>query len=215
MDPPAGPDPRYGTEREAAALRREILRWRRSLDASTTTERSLRTGRVASAAITSTLGRVPERVWSYSAHRGELDPAAVTARWVPPPEVALPVVIGEGLEARVGAVSMTEGRFGTAEPVGGSPVDIGWADVVLVPVVAFAEDGTRWGHGKGYYDRVLAGVARFPEGPLLVGLAHDEQEVQNLRAEPWDVPMDAIATPTRWLRARSGRGSGAGQPVAD
>lgn len=110
---------------------------------------------------------------------------------------------------------MAEGRFGIAEPVGGTSVDIRWADVVLVPVVAFGEDGTRWGHGKGYYDRVLTGASRFPEGPLLVGLAHDEQEVPDLRAEPWDVPMDAIATPTRWLRARPSQDSDRDQPVAD
>lgn len=161
------------------------------------------------------LGHPPTRVWSYAALHGELDPDEVTTRWRPRPSVALPVVVGGRLEFRADATILGTGAFGVREPLDGTPVDPAWAEVVLVPVVAFTSDGARVGHGKGFYDRALAEVARFAGGPLLVGLAHDEQEVPGLTPEAWDVPMDAIATPTRWLPARHGGPVGVGQPVAD
>ena len=35
--------------------------------------------------------------------------------------------------------------------------------------------------------------------PKLVGIAHDMQEVEALPVASWDVPLDAIVTPTRTL----------------
>ncbi|MEL7443966.1 MAG: 5-formyltetrahydrofolate cyclo-ligase, partial [Pseudomonadota bacterium] len=34
----------------------------------------------------------------------------------------------------------------------------------------------------------------------LVGIAHDIQEVDALPIAPWDVPLDAIVTPSRTLQ---------------
>ena len=196
-------------------IRRRILLWRRSLEPGAVAERSRDAGAVAAEGTTAMLGCTPTHVWSYALRHGEVDPDAVTSRWWPAPEIALPVVVGDNLEGRVGATATVRGAFGVAEPVDGTPVDVDWADVVLVPVVAFAQAGARWGHGKGYYDRALGGVARFPGGPLLVGLAYDEQETGALQPAAWDVPMDAIATPTRWIPARAGGPSGRGQAVSD
>ena len=36
--------------------------------------------------------------------------------------------------------------------------------------------------------------------PKLFGLAFDSQEVDRLTAQPWDVPVDGIVTPTRFIR---------------
>lgn len=69
--------------------------------------------------------------------------------------------------------------------------------MILVPALAFDRGGNRLGNGAGWYDRLLAdldGIA--PEArPLLVGVAHSFQLVDRLEAQPWDVPMDLIATP--------------------
>ena len=68
-------------------------------------------------------------------------------------------------------------------------------DVVCLPLVAFDKGGNRLGMGGGYYDRTFAGRdTRSRHKPLLVGLAHDFQQVETLPAEPWDVPLHAIAT---------------------
>lgn len=70
-------------------------------------------------------------------------------------------------------------------------------DVILMPLVAFDQQGNRLGMGGGYYDRTLAQIQSLPAKPKLIGLAHDCQEVDSLPYEDWDVPIDAIVTPTR------------------
>ena len=87
-------------------------------------------------------------------------------------------------------------RFGILEPMVDSRewLDAAQLDVILLPLVAFDRRGHRLGSGAGYYDRALALRAGRPAPPLLVGLAHSCQEVQLIPAEPWDIPMDAVAT---------------------
>jgi 5-formyltetrahydrofolate cyclo-ligase len=53
--------------------------------------------------------------------------------------------------------------------------------------------------GGGFYDRTFANK-RADEKPLLIGLAHDCQEVKNLPVEGWDVPLQAIITPTQFIK---------------
>lgn len=66
-------------------------------------------------------------------------------------------------------------------------------DAVLVPLVAFDKQGHRLGMGKGYYDKTFA--FKSPDlPPLLVGVAHDCQEVKNVPVDPWDIPLDFILT---------------------
>ena len=44
--------------------------------------------------------------------------------------------------------------------------------------------------GGGFYDRTLSGIS----GPLLVGLAHENQRVDEIPLERWDVALDYVAT---------------------
>lgn len=141
-------------------------------------------------------------VAGYVAVDGELDPgpllASLSGRGA---RVHLPVLDGDAL--RFGPVDeMTEladNRFGIPEPTGVDPVDGGDLDVVLVPLVAVDPRGNRLGFGAGFYDRTFAFLrsATRPARPLLVGLAHDLQVVDALDPSPWDVPLDAVLTPTR------------------
>lgn len=75
-------------------------------------------------------------------------------------------------------------------------------DTILVPLVAADRRGTRVGHGKGHYDRALAHLRE--GGPIFtIGLAWEEQLVDGeLDPDPWDVPLDAIATPGEWITCR-------------
>ncbi|HEX8468036.1 MAG TPA: 5-formyltetrahydrofolate cyclo-ligase [Allosphingosinicella sp.] len=75
-------------------------------------------------------------------------------------------------------------------------------DVVLVPLVAADRSGARIGHGKGHYDRALSHLR---EGGQVstVGLAWEMQILPGaIPADPWDVPLDAIATPGEWIQCR-------------
>jgi 5-formyltetrahydrofolate cyclo-ligase len=71
--------------------------------------------------------------------------------------------------------------------------------VVLVPLVAADEACNRIGHGKGHYDRALANLRE--AGPVrTIGLAWECQIVANpIPADPWDISLDAVATPDRWI----------------
>lgn len=72
-------------------------------------------------------------------------------------------------------------------------------DVVLVPLVFADRFGTRIGHGKGHYDRALSSLR---ESGLVatIGIAWDSQiSDEPLPADPWDIPLDAIATPSEWI----------------
>jgi 5-formyltetrahydrofolate cyclo-ligase len=72
-------------------------------------------------------------------------------------------------------------------------------DTVLVPLVAADRRGSRIGHGKGHYDRALSHLRQ--GGPVFtVGLAWEHQILdETLDPDPWDVPLDAIATPAEWI----------------
>lgn len=89
-------------------------------------------------------------------------------------------------------------RFGIGEPV--TPLHQGTRsfglDLVLMPLVAFDEQGNRLGMGKGYYDRTLEFLQRRNHWrkPRLVGIAFEFQKHDELPPQPWDVPLDAVIT---------------------
>ena len=66
------------------------------------------------------------------------------------------------------------------------------AAVVFVPALAVDRAGTRLGRGAGFYDRTLplAGPAA-----RLVAVVRDDELVDELPAEPHDVPMTHALTP--------------------
>jgi 5-formyltetrahydrofolate cyclo-ligase len=74
-------------------------------------------------------------------------------------------------------------------------------DVVLVPVVLADRHGTRIGHGKGHYDRALAHLREGGSPVLVIGLAWQSQLSEApIPVDPWDVKLDAVATPKEWIR---------------
>ena len=94
--------------------------------------------------------------------------------------------------------------FGLCQPPRGAPeVEAGQIDATLdaalVLGLAFDEEGYRLGHGRGYFDRFLAG-RRFPA----VGFAYETQVVERLPRERHDVPMHAVVTEAGVRRSRRG-----------
>jgi 5-formyltetrahydrofolate cyclo-ligase len=94
--------------------------------------------------------------------------------------------------------------YGIAEPATSARLSPRWLQLILVPLVAFDDAGTRLGMGGGYYDRALAWRRRrctWP-GPRLVGIAHSSQQVARLAALPHDVRLDAVITEQGLTRFR-------------
>ena len=92
------------------------------------------------------------------------------------------------------------GPWGVIQPPGSA--DAVAPDVVLVPLVFADRQGTRIGHGKGHYDRALSHLRQ--AGPVFtIGLAWEQQISKHpIPGDPWDVPLDAIATPAEWISCR-------------
>jgi len=73
-------------------------------------------------------------------------------------------------------------------------------DIVLVPLVLADRKGTRIGHGKGHYDRALSHL-RESNPVFTIGLGWESQIVEGpIPADPWDMKLDAIATPKEWIQ---------------
>lgn len=91
---------------------------------------------------------------------------------------------------------MLHNRFGIAEPEfqGARVMPTRFLDLICLPLVAFDEQGNRLGMGGGFYDRSLAFMHQSTQKPALIGLAYELQKVERLALEPWDIPLDAIAT---------------------
>lgn len=159
----------------------------------------------------SLLGQVSRQPWFRNSRRvaffiasdGEIDPgpllalaqAAGKACFLP---VLHPLKLNRLYFARYTPdTPLSPNRFGIPEPpLKRNVVVPAWSlDVIFMPLVGFDRQGHRLGMGGGFYDRTLAFTRHWPRAlPRLVGLAHHLQEVDRLPAQPWDVPLHAIAT---------------------
>ena len=83
--------------------------------------------------------------------------------------------------------------MGLRQPGVDAPVVV--PEVLFMPLVGFTAKGDRLGQGGGYYDRYLAAHPQ----TVAIGMAWDMQEIPELAAEPHDVPLRAVVTPTRVL----------------
>ncbi len=71
----------------------------------------------------------------------------------------------------------------------------GELDLVLAPLVVFDAKCNRIGMGGGFYDRSFA-FRKLPENlsPVLIGVAHELQKVDEIAPEDWDVRLDKVVT---------------------
>jgi 5-formyltetrahydrofolate cyclo-ligase len=94
------------------------------------------------------------------------------------------------------------GAFGLKQPRDGTPTaTLGEISAIVVPGIAFDEAGNRLGFGGGYYDTLLEG----PGAPPTIGIAYDEQLVDDVPHEDRDRPVDVLVTPTRTIRCATNR----------
>lgn len=93
---------------------------------------------------------------------------------------------------------LVTGPFGVLEPALSTPrLRPDELDVVLVPGVAFDPAGGRIGYGGGFYDQLLP---RLRGDCVRIGLAFDEQIVEEVPVQPHDSPVDVVVTPSAVYR---------------
>jgi 5-formyltetrahydrofolate cyclo-ligase len=148
------------------------------------------------------------RIACYLANDGEIDPEnIVQTAWKLRKQVYLPVL--SPFQSKLyfapysAGMDMNINRFGIHEPAC-RPLHwiCAWQlDLMLLPLVAFDENGNRLGMGGGFYDRSLAyRRSRIHSKPTLIGLAHELQREDELTMNSWDIPLDMIATEQRVIR---------------
>jgi len=71
-------------------------------------------------------------------------------------------------------------------------------DLVIMPLLGFDKHGNRLGMGGGFYDRTFAFKKQKSNKPALIGIAYDFQEVEFLKAEDWDIPLDYMVTESQF-----------------
>ena len=135
----------------------------------------------------------------YLAADGEADPAPVaTCAYARGQRIYAPVLLGETLRfARLTYdTPLRENRFGILEPVTGDCIDPRHLDVVIAPLVAFDDSGTRIGMGGGFYDRCFRFLKERTHWlrPRLIGLAFEFQRLQTVSRSAWDIPLWAAVT---------------------
>ena len=90
---------------------------------------------------------------------------------------------------------LRHGNFGIEEPVKSlepvMPEALPAGTVILVPGLAFSEDGSRLGKGKGYYDIF---IERVPAETVLVGYAFQLQIAETVPCEDHDKKVDYLVT---------------------
>ncbi|TWE19138.1 5-formyltetrahydrofolate cyclo-ligase [Kitasatospora atroaurantiaca] len=105
-----------------------------------------------------------------------------------------------------GAGQLAPASRGLLEPTGPrlGPDAVCEAALVLLPGLAVDRRGLRLGRGGGSYDRVLARLTRAQAKPLLATLLYEHELLDEVPAEPHDLPVDAAITPSgvHWTNPR-------------
>ena len=92
----------------------------------------------------------------------------------------------------LGNEEFEESSLGIKEPLSTkTPVDPKDIDVVVLPAVAYNEEGTRLGMGGGFYDRFIAGFGS--DRPYLLGVCYEFQICSAVPSEDHDISADFIA----------------------
>lgn len=92
---------------------------------------------------------------------------------------------------------LIDGLYGTSEPASDAPIC--QPDCLLVPMLAFDDNFFRLGYGGGFYDRSLEAIRKIKPGVQAVGIAYDDQKVDQVPTGPHDARLDAVLTPSGLL----------------
>jgi 5-formyltetrahydrofolate cyclo-ligase len=141
--------------------------------------------------------RQARAVMLYAPIPGEVDclPVAEDA-WRAHKTVLLPRVAWEdqhmeAVACRSADDEMVVNGKGIREPANGASWPVERIDFIVVPALAFDEQGNRLGRGGGFYDRFLAQVDL---QATICGLAFAQQVVEELPVHSNDYPVDLLVT---------------------
>ena len=153
-----------------------------------------RSRRIAS--YTESLLEGQETVMVYASKPGEVDTSGLILTCLERGiRLVVPIIERETRSLRLSRLEdpavLVPSTFGVPEPIGHElPVDPDEIGAVVVPMLGFDRSGNRLGYGAGYYDRFLEAHPI----EVKVGIALACQEVEEIPADRFDVPMNWIVT---------------------
>jgi len=135
-------------------------------------------------------------VSAYVAIGDELDPAPlVDALRSRGHSIALPRVAGKSkplaFHLYAPGAKLVPGVFGLSQPAPDWPQVV--PDVLVVPLLAFDDEGNQLGYGAGFYDRTLSNL-RAHHKVLAVGYAFAGQEAPEVPHHDGDEKLDWVVT---------------------
>ena len=126
-------------------------------------------------------------VMSYMSFQNEIDTRFINLQIKEMGKtLLLPRVEKDGMVAVIDSGKYIKSKFGIWEPLGEKYN--GEIDLVIVPGLAFDEDGNRIGFGKGYYDNFLKS---YPNA-LKIAPLYDWQLFSNFPVYKNDIKMDVL-----------------------
>lgn len=155
--------------------------------------------------ILQTLEELPEfqkakNIMVYIAIHGEVDLEKLFHKYKEEKNFILPRVEREKNALHLFHVKslddLVKGSFSISEPTEGmEQIEPEELNLIIVPGVAFANDGHRIGYGGGFYDRLLKKLT-CPK----IGVAYEFQIVENVHGEEHDESVDIIVTEANTIR---------------
>lgn len=147
---------------------------------------------------TSAAFTLADNILLYLSLPDELSTREFISRWADRKKFYLPRVNGLNLEILpYDKSSLHLGAFRIEEPSGDGLTPLETIDLIIVPAVAYDRKGNRLGRGKGYYDRLLKRTKA-----TKIGVGYDFQLVEEIDAEPHDIPVDIVITPSNHIVIR-------------
>ena len=142
-----------------------------------------------------------KKILLYSAFGSEPDLTELQSAY--PAQYYLPRVEANNLHIHPLPCQLVAHRYGFLEPSPDSPtVGLEVLEAILVPGLTFDLKGYRVGYGKGFYDRLLANLK---PRVLTIGISPDVLLIEQLPIDPWDVPVQFIASELGIMKAESRR----------
>ncbi len=130
-------------------------------------------------------------ILAYWAMPDEVQTRMLIEKWSGAKKFYVPSIVGRTLEFRLfeGADKLVpKGKYQIPESEGPLLPNDAKVDLILVPGVAFTEDGDRIGYGAGYYD----GVLKKHTEAYTLGMAFSFQIVDSIPLEPHDMKVDGV-----------------------
>ncbi len=190
----------FEPSRDKAVLRRALQAERQAM-----TDRHARSMQLQEVLRVWLVARHERSIGAYWSIKGEFDALPALYRWSeaePGRRIGLPVIDRETRRLQFHVwypgCPMEDDAYGIPKP---KDTEAFVPELLLVPCVGFGPRGVRLGYGGGFYDRTLAALVPRPE---TVGLGYAHGFIPWLKAEPHDVPLDAILTEegVAWQRRR-------------